>query len=132
MNPNDVIRTYVAEVMRRLPGRERQETGVLPVAMGGDVAALWNQQPGIAKLGLRGGFFHPTTGYSLPDAVRMALLVARQMDLSSEALHRVLEQEATRLWKQRRFYRLLDRMLFRAAPPPQRYKVLEHFYRLET
>lgn len=28
MNPNDVIRTYVAEVMRRLPGRERQEVGL--------------------------------------------------------------------------------------------------------
>src|SRR5690606_28803189 len=92
----------------------------------------WNQQSGIAKLGLRGGFFHPTTGYSLPDAVRMALLVARQADSSSKALHRVLEQEATRLWKQRRFYRLLDRMLFRATPPPQRYKVLEHFYRLDA
>src|SRR5690606_40012135 len=63
---------------------EREETGVLPVAMGGDVAALWNQQPGVAKLGLRGGFFHPTTGYSLPDAVRMAMLVARQPDLRSE------------------------------------------------
>ena len=111
---------------------EREETGVLPVAMGGDVAALWNQQPGVAKLGLRGGFFHPTTGYSLPDAVRMALLVARQPDLSSAALHRVLKQEAAQLWKQRRFYRLLDRMLFRAAPPPQRYRVLEHFYRLDA
>lgn len=28
MNPNDVIQTYVAEVMRRLPGRERQEIGL--------------------------------------------------------------------------------------------------------
>lgn len=128
----DRIAAYVAARGWQPAEIERQETGVLPVAMGGDVAALWNQQPGIAKLGLRGGFFHPTTGYSLPDAVRMALLVARQADLSSKALHRVLEQEATRLWKQRRFYRLLDRMLFRAAPPPQRYKVLEHFYRLDA
>jgi len=28
MNPNDVIQTYVAEVMRRLPGRERREIGL--------------------------------------------------------------------------------------------------------
>lgn len=28
MNPNDVIQTYVAEVMRRLPGPERQEIGL--------------------------------------------------------------------------------------------------------
>jgi len=128
----DRIAAYVAAQGWRPAEVEREETGVLPVAMGGNVAALWSQQPGIAKLGLRGGFFHPTTGYSLPDAVRMALLVARQPDLSSASLHRVLKQEAARLWKQRRFYRLLDRMLFRAAPPQQRYRVLEHFYRLDA
>ena len=35
------------------------------------------------------------------------------------------------LWRLRGFYRLLDRMLFRAAEPAQRYRVLEHFYRLD-
>lgn len=128
----DRIAAYVAARGWRPAEVEREETGVLPVAMGGDVAALWQQDPGIARLGLRGGFFHPTTGYSLPDAVRMALLVARQPGLSSAALHRALKREATRLWKQRGFYRLLDRMLFRAAPPPRRYRVLEHFYRLDA
>jgi lycopene beta-cyclase len=34
------------------------------------------------------------------------------------------------LWKERAFYQLLNRMLFRAAPPEDRYRVLEHFYRL--
>lgn len=111
---------------------EREETGVLPVAMGGSLDALWDRLPDVPKLGLRGGFFHPTTGYSLPDAVRMALLIARQPDLSSAGVHRALKLEATRLWKERGFYRLLDRMLFRAAPPSQRYKVLEHFYRLDA
>ncbi|MEJ0065044.1 MAG: lycopene cyclase family protein [Caulobacteraceae bacterium] len=37
---------------------------------------------------------------------------------------------STKVWKGRAFYRLLNRMLFRAAQPDQRYKVLERFYRL--
>ena len=111
---------------------ESEETGVLPVVMGGTIASLWDDGAPVPKLGLRGGFFHPTTGYSLPDAVRTALLVARQRDLRSAALHRVLRDEADRLWRERRFHRLLDRMLFRAAPPHERYRVLEHFYRLDA
>ena len=43
----------------------------------------------------------------------------------------MLRAEAKRLWRARGFYRLLDRMLFRAAAPAERYRVLEHFYRLD-
>ncbi|WP_129794450.1 lycopene beta-cyclase CrtY [Sphingosinicella sp. CPCC 101087] len=125
------IRAYVEASGWKGATLEREETGVLPVAMGGQVDALWKDLPGVAKLGLRGGFFHPTTGYSLPDAVRMAVLAARQADLGGAALHHVFQREAARLWKERRFYRLLNRMLFRAVEPAQRYKVLEHFYRLD-
>ncbi|HEY0012524.1 MAG TPA: lycopene beta-cyclase CrtY [Allosphingosinicella sp.] len=108
-----------------------EEAGVLPVLLGGEVSALWRaDEPQVAKLGLRGGFFHPTTGYSLPDAVRNAVLLAEQTDVSGRALHDLFRGRAAALWKERRFYQLLNRMLFRAAPPPRRYKVLEHFYRL--
>jgi lycopene beta-cyclase len=113
----------------RIAEVESREVGLLPVAMGGDFDAFWPDDGGPARLGLRGGFFHPTTGYSLPDAVRIALLVARQADLAS--LPAVLRAEAARLWRERRFYRLLNRMLFRAASPARRYRVLEHFYRLD-
>jgi lycopene beta-cyclase len=34
------------------------------------------------------------------------------------------------LLARRRFFRLLNRMLFKACAPDQRYKVLERFYRL--
>ena len=33
-----------------------------------------------------------------------------------------------RAWRERGFYRLLNRMLFRAASPPERYRVLQRFY----
>lgn len=113
----------------RIAAVEHEETGVLPVAMGGDFDVFWPEGDRRARIGLRGGFFHPTTGYSLPDAVRIAMLIARQADFA--ILPETLRSEAKRLWKARGFYRLLDRMLFRAAAPAERYKVLEHFYRLD-
>jgi lycopene beta-cyclase len=113
----------------RIDALEREEAGVLPVAMGGDFDAFWPAGGAIGRLGLSGGFFHPVTGYSLPDAVRTAMLMTRQSDFSS--LARTLRAEARRLWQERRFYRLLSRMLFRAAAPDERYRVLEHFYRLD-
>jgi len=123
------IRAYAESRGWRIAGVESREEGLLPVAMGGDFDAFWPDDGGPARLGLRGGFFHPTTGYSLPDAVRLALLVARQPDFS--ALGTLLRAEAVRLWRDRSFYRLLNRMLFRAASPAERYRVLEHFYRLD-
>ncbi|HYW16634.1 MAG TPA: lycopene beta-cyclase CrtY [Allosphingosinicella sp.] len=108
-----------------------EEAGVLPILLGGRLEDLWSaSDPPVARLGLRGGFFHPTTGYSLPDAVRNAVLLTEQRDLTSEALHSVFRARSASLWRQRRFYQRLNRMLFRAAEPRRRYRVLEHFYRL--
>ena len=58
------------------------------------------------------------------------MLLAGQRDLSARALAALLRGRAERLWGRRRFYRMLNRMLFRAAAPQHRYRVLEHFYRL--
>ncbi|MDF0488241.1 lycopene beta-cyclase CrtY [Sphingomonas sp. H39-1-10] len=111
----------------------REETGVLPVAMGGDFEGYWRSGgAGIAKAGMRAGLFHPMTGYSLPDAVRLAALVAKASDLSGAALHDLTHRHAQRLWRARGFYRILARMLFRAADPWERYRILERFYRLDS
>jgi len=108
-----------------------EETGVLPVLLGGACAALWpRQEAPVARLGLRGGFFHPTTGYSLADAARNAILLAGLSEIGSRRLHDFFRARAEGLWKERQFYQRLNRMLFRAADPPRRYRVLEHFYRL--
>ncbi len=110
---------------------DRQETGVLPVVNGGSFEKYW-ASTGIdmAKVGMRGGLFHPTTGYSLPDAVRLASLIASAPDLSGPALAALTHGLARQLWKKRRFYRVLDAMLFRAAFPAERYRIMEKFYRL--
>ncbi len=109
----------------------REEAGSLPVAMGGDFEAYW-QSGGekVAKAGVRAGLFHPLTSYSLPDAVRTAILVANASDLSGAGLHDLLHDFARVTWRKRRFYRMLAAMLFKAAEPGERYRVLERFYRL--
>lgn len=112
-----------------MPRIIEQEHGVLPVVMAGDVEDLWTGEP-VPRIGIAGGFFHPTTSYSLPDAVANAALIARQFDLSAPALHALLRKRALQLWRERGFFRLLNKMLFRAAEPAKSYRVLEHFYRL--
>ncbi|MES2096601.1 MAG: lycopene beta-cyclase CrtY [Pseudomonadota bacterium] len=127
----DRIQAYAAAKRWQVEGVAREEQGALPVAMGGDFDALWRSGGAtIAKAGLRAGLFHPTTGYSLPDAIRLATAIAASSDLSSPALHDLTYGMAKRAWRARGFYRMLDKMLFRAAEPEDRYRILERFYRL--
>jgi lycopene beta-cyclase len=109
-----------------------EETGVLPVITGGDFAAFQAAQrvPGVARAGARGGFVHPLTSYTLPQAVRIAGLVAEALDTADPDLAALLEAEAQKHWQATGFYRLLGRMLFGAADPAERYRVFQHFYRL--
>ena len=107
-----------------------EEQGVLPIALGGDIDAFWTGGRAVARVGLAAALFHPTTGYSLPDAVAMARIIAALPDLTSAALRQATEARSKTLWAGRAFYRLLDRMLFRAAEPAQRWRVLRRFYGL--
>jgi lycopene beta-cyclase len=121
----------------QVAARGREEAGVLPVAMGGDFEAYWRSgdeadASGVAKVGMRAGLFHPMTGYSLPDAVRTAAMLANARDFSGPALHEATHALAAESWQARGFYRMLARMLFRAAEPAMRYRVLERFYRLDA
>lgn len=108
-----------------------EESGVLPVAMGGDFEGYWQSGGAkVAKAGMRAGLFHPTTGYSLPDAVRTAAMLSARTDYDGTALHDATHALAAAAWRERGFYRMLDTMLFRAAEPEERYRILERFYRL--
>lgn len=111
---------------------ERTEQGVLPVLMGGDFSAYWQSAaPGVAKAGVRAALFHPTTGYSLPEAVRFAVFLTTLGDFSAAAVHEVCQSYARRRWHRGKFYQLLDRMMLRAARPEERYRIFERFYRLD-
>ncbi len=108
----------------------REEEGVLPVVLGGDIKAYWAAGPGVPRSGVRAGLFHFTTGYSLPEAVSLAEEIAAHQPLGSEELYRLVRSRSLALWRRGRFFRALNRMLFLAAGPADRYRVLQHFYRL--
>ena len=125
------LTSYVADGGWAVDHVVREEQGALPVALGGDFEAYWRGGGrGVAKAGMRAALFHPTTGYSLPDAVRTASLIARAGDLSGGALHELTHGFAAQTWRGRGFYRMLDKMLYRAGEPDERYRILERFYRL--
>ena len=126
------IDAFAASREWRIKETGREESGALPVLLGGDFEDYWRSGGnGVAKAGARAGLFHPTTSYSLPDAVRMALFVAGLDDFSGGALHAAMHEYSRLAWESRGFYRLLDRMLFRAAIPGRRRDVLERFYKLD-
>lgn len=117
---------------RGIAGPElRRESGVLPILIGGDPQAFWPASDPVARLGLAGGFFHATTGYSL----RLALLLADELanlpgplggpQLAAWSRGRFLQH-----WSDMGFFRMLNRMLFRAAAPADRHRIFAHFYRL--
>ena len=126
------IAAYAQGRRWRIEGTSRTESGVLPVVVDGDFDRYWaSTGDELAKAGMRAGLFHPTTGYSLPDAIRLASLIGDATDLSHTALLRLTFEHAARTWRDRGFYRLLDTMLFGAAEPAERYRVLQRFYRLD-
>ena len=123
------ILAYAAAHCWTVAAVERTEAGVLPVVEDGDFAAFWPAADHVARAGVRAGLFHSLTSYSIPDAVRFASWLAREAPLD-ERLGAATRDRALAHWKRGRFDRLLARMLFRAADPAQRYRVLERFYRL--
>jgi lycopene beta-cyclase len=125
------IDAYAARRGWRIARAVREERGVLPIALGGDIQALWRAgADGVARAGLAAALFHPTTGYSLPDAVAMADAIAALPAIDGAALFRLTRNRSIATWKRRAGFRFLNRMLFRAARPDQRWRVLERFYRL--
>ncbi|WP_421737453.1 lycopene beta-cyclase CrtY [Caulobacter sp.] len=125
------IATYAGQQGWSIAKVEREEHGVLPIALAGDIDAYWREaRAQVAEVGLRAALFQPTTGYSLPDAARLADQIAALPHITSAHVRTCVETHSKAVWRRRRFFRLLNRMLFKACAPDQRYKVLERFYRL--
>lgn len=107
----------------------REEIGILPIAMAGDIDAHWRRTD-LPQVGLRAALFQPITGYSLPDAARLADEIAALPSLTTASVRACVEARSRQRWRERAYYRLLNRMLFKAARPGERYIVLARFYRL--
>ncbi len=126
------IRTYADTQGWQVEAVLREENGVLPITLSGDVEAFWRDAQGVPRVGLAGGLFNPATGYSLPDAVRLAdrLAALPGAQWAAEPLFDAIQNHAVERWKEQGFFRLLNRMLFRAAAPAERWRVIERFYGL--
>ena len=125
------VRRYARKRGWTISDVRRQESGVLPIVLGGDIKAFWAQiGSGIPTVGVAGAFFHPTTGYSLPQAARVAEAIADCPRLVSAEVRPLVERMSKTLWQSGGFYRRLNRMMFEAAEPDRRYAVLQRFYRL--
>ncbi|WP_260926866.1 lycopene beta-cyclase CrtY [Novosphingobium sp. 9] len=109
-----------------------EETGVLPVIAKGDFPAFWHalDEHGTARAGVRAGLAHPLTSYSFPQAVMFATYLTTLDNPDGMALGRFSHAWSHRNWRRGGFYRMLTRMLFAAARPDARYRMLERFYRL--
>jgi lycopene beta-cyclase len=121
---------YAARRGWRIARVVREETGVLPIVLAGEIGAFWDAEPSLARSGLRAGLFHPTTSYSLPCAVRLADALAALPSFDHRAVRDFLHGLAARHWSDTAFYRMLNRMLFVAAEPAKRYMIFERFYKL--
>ena len=110
----------------------RRERGILPIALAHDAQGFWDDHAtGAVPVGLRAGFFHPVTGYSLPYAVQVAdVIAALPGPLTTDRLRPALRDFALARARQDRFLRLLNRMLFRGCAPERRYTLLQRFYRM--
>ncbi|MCB0418991.1 MAG: lycopene beta-cyclase CrtY [Bdellovibrionaceae bacterium] len=104
-----------------------EEVGSLPIPLSGSLPE-WDA--GLVRTGTGAGLFHATTGYSFPDAISFAETLSSLEDPAAGENRTFFRQRAEKHWAGDSFFRLLNRMLFRAALPEERYRVLQRFYRL--
>ncbi|WP_417622046.1 lycopene beta-cyclase CrtY [Parasphingorhabdus sp.] len=123
------IADYTADQGWEIEAVVGEEKGRLPVFYGGDFEAFWKANPGVdARAGARAALIQPITSYSLPMAVKTAILIAEQPEISQNMLDQRLRNLAREHWKKGKFYRLLCAFLFLGADPEKRYKSLQHTY----
>lgn len=109
----------------------RNERGVLPIVLTGDINKFWDESAdGVARSGLAAVMFNSATGYSLPYAVRLAEKVAELPSFEAERVYRLTRQMSEATWAQSGLFRLVNRMLFRAAEPSQRWRPMKRFHTL--
>jgi lycopene beta-cyclase len=123
------IADYAADRGWQIEAVLSEEQGQLPVIYGGDFETFWAANKGVdARAGARAALIQPITSYSLPLAVKTAILIAEMPEISQKMLDKLLRNLATKHWKNGKFYRMLCAFLFLGADPDKRYKTLEHTY----
>ncbi|MDX9731223.1 MAG: lycopene beta-cyclase CrtY [Bdellovibrionales bacterium] len=145
LNHERISRSLLAYAERagwEIESIERQEEGSLPLPL---YALSFDQRPQSAVefsgedftdrspvvVSTKAGWFHSTTSQSLPDAVRIAEFICNLPQLRTGPVRAELREYRKDWIEQQRFYRLLNRMVFKAAEPSLRHHVISHFYNLK-
>jgi lycopene beta-cyclase len=102
----------------------REESGVLPVPFNTRCQPTAHLP---LRLGVGGGWFHPTTGYSLGCGAETIQALAK---LPREQAVEEITRLAARHRRQAPFARFLNRLMFGAFSNGTRRSVLDHFYRV--
>lgn len=131
------IRSYIERRGWKIAKIEREERGVLPLPMTSDAIKTANEGEAI-PIGMRGGFFHSTTGYSFSEAVRVAEWISTLhkatvskgaiADITTDRVREGLTKFRRPFVSRQRFYRMLNRLLFYASEPGLRYTIFQKFY----
>lgn len=126
----ETIGEYAAAKQWSLRTLQREESGCLPITLSGDITAFWQTAHGQPRAGLRAGLFHPTTGYSLPQAATLADRIAAHVPFDAASLFALTRELSMQNWRAQGYFRLLNRMLFLAGKSENRWRVMQRFYTL--
>lgn len=107
-----------------------REQGVLPLPLAPIESRTATIFEKAVKIGMAGAYFHPVTGYSLPDAVRIADLLSSLPNATSDAYALQLKRYREKHSTQWTYLCMLNRLMFLAAKPPERYRIFQRFYTL--
>lgn len=129
------LRAYAERHGWKFRSIEHRESAVLPIPMTSDsIRGSFNSLASLAgealPIGMRGGYFHATTGDPLPDAVRIAEFLSSFPEVSTRSAREGLAKFRRGWLSRQRFYRMLNRLLFHASESSLRYLVLQRFYEL--
>lgn len=127
------IHDYAAGAGWRIARVERSEQGLLPIVLDGSLESVWPARAaGAARIGMRAGLFHQTTGYSLPLAAEAADTLSGLPVLTTAAVAAHIRRLAVETWSRQSFFRMINRLLFLAARPDERQRIMRRFYGLDA
>ncbi len=107
----------------------KKEQGSLPLPLSLDYY-LKNFPRSSNAIGYRGGFFHGTTGFSLPFAIEIANKIAAQKIIKQETLESLLWREWLIQIKKLKTNVFFNKLIFISAIPNESYKIFQRFYEL--
>jgi lycopene beta-cyclase len=110
-----------------------RESGVLPIPLTSDERFKTDKH----GIGYRGGLFNPTTGYSFAELMRFTAWLKVALDeydagLPAAQFYERLASYRAEGQERQRFFYMLNRMLFGAAAPKDRWFVMKRFYTLNA